>query len=299
MQVNTLDRLTRLLCKTPILPMRLRTVVARMIIGSEFECGEREFASPLCGKLYYGSIDSHIDWHVFFFGCYDPLGLNLLQQIASQLDQPVALDIGANAGNHMMLLSQVCRHVHCFEPYPKILPQLRRNIEENQIANVTLHEFGLSDHGGPAQYYENAQNNFGAGSFEASHNNVRPEPSFKLRLEKADDLFPRLGINHFDIVKIDVEGHEPAVLKGMKRSLINSRPLVYMEHGPTTHQHVESESAFHELFPTDYSFYRVTHRSRWSRTIPRLGNFRYDENSNMLAVPEEKRHACDQLWESR
>ncbi|MCG8653863.1 MAG: FkbM family methyltransferase [Pirellulales bacterium] len=299
MNITLLDRLTRLVCKPKLLPLKVRSAIARSLRGNESSCGDRQFAVPFFGSRFYGGLGSHIDWHVFFFGCYDPLGLALLRQIASRLKDPVALDIGANVGNHALMLAKYCRQVHCFEPYPKVLPQLKQNVHQNQLSHVAIHEFGLSDAAGQAEYYENAEHNFGAGSFESTHNNVQGESSMSLELRRAEDAFPDLGITRFEIVKLDVEGHEVSVLRGMGRALRDARPFVFMENGPTTHQHFSSPDEFLKLFPDDYLFYRLTHANRWSRSTPRLAEFDYEQNCNMLAVPAEKQWICKPMTVAR
>lgn len=293
--VTTLDFFVRTLCTNRMLPRRLRSIVARKLIGLEQQCGSREFEVPFFEKRYFGNIQSHIDWHVFFFGCYDPVGLNLLRHVASRIKDAIALDVGANAGNHMLLLSQCCSHVHCFEPYPKILPQLERNIEQNQLVNVSLHKFGLSDQTAVANYFENDGQNFGAGSFESSHTNTKDQPSFELQIRNGDEALSEVGATNFDLMKIDVEGHEISVLRGLRESLETSRPVIFMEHGPTTHQHVDSEQEFRSLLPEDYTMYRVAHRDRWTRETPCLMPFRYSDNCNILLIANEELSLVDEL----
>ena len=293
--VGLFERFTRLLCGNHLLPLRVRTMLARALAGSENAREPRRFSVPYFGSRYHGSTNSHIDWHVFYFGCYDPCGLNLLRFIADRIEDPVALDIGANAGNHMLLLSSCCKAVHCFEPYPVVLPQLAENIEMNQLRNVSLHRFGLSESAQKANYYENAERNFGAGSFEPQHVNLQKVPAFVLDLKRADDVLPTLGVSDFHIVKIDVEGHEVSVLRGMQRSIALARPLLYLEHGPTTHLLLGSEEEFYGLFPSDYEFYRVSHTERWTRSIPKLVKFDYSANANILAAAPERSAAFREL----
>ena len=47
-----------------------------------------------------------------------------------------------------------------------------------------------------------------------------------------------LGDHRLDVVKIDVEGHEPSVFAGMSRILRESRPLILSEFAPGTIQHI-------------------------------------------------------------
>ncbi|MEX2454758.1 MAG: FkbM family methyltransferase [Rhodospirillaceae bacterium] len=59
-----------------------------------------------------------------------------------------AVDAGANKGTYTYLLSRLCRHVHAFEPYPKMLGILRRTAR----SNVSVVAAALSDMSGTASF---------------------------------------------------------------------------------------------------------------------------------------------------
>ena len=285
----------RAICRRSLLPLRWRISIAKSFVGPEAECGPRTFAVPHSGFQFHGRIDSHIDWRVFFLGQYDPLGLNLLRTLAKGMTAPVALDIGANCGNHMLVMARWCKQVHCFEPYPRILPQLKSNIESNSISNVCLHEFGLSSENAMARYYENESNNFGAGSFEQSHTAVKAQSSYELELKRGDDIFPQIEIDQIDLIKIDVESHEVQVLQGMSRTLESTRPAVLMEVGAMTLGKIANDNEFRRLFPERYTLFRLSFKNRWTRAFPRLLPFVFDKPCNVVAIPNERMTICQGL----
>lgn len=257
-------------------------------MGTEITCQKSEFQVDLYGKNFFGATNSHIDWHVFFFGEYDPLGISLLTQIATTIPNCVFLDVGSNTGTHMLAMSNVCDKIHCFEPYPRILTSLKRHVSANQLSNVTVHEFGLSTDNIVAKYFENVYSNFGAGSFEAQHENVETTSNMELPLRNGDQALTEIGFDKIDIVKIDVEGHEPSVLAGMADHMKKMRPIVFWEFGPTTRIYIKDISDLRSRFPENYTFLYLTYTNRWTRSTPALRPYQFPETGNILAVPNEK-----------
>jgi hypothetical protein len=72
----------------------------------------------------------------------DNLGAKLIQ---NKIRKPkIALDIGANIGNHSVrLFSSLFKKVHCFEPHNEIFQLLA--INTHKYKNISIHPFGLSN----------------------------------------------------------------------------------------------------------------------------------------------------------
>ena len=98
--------------------------------------------------------------------------------------------------------------MHAFEPFALVRDQLQRQIEENQLDNITLHPLGLGNDNTRLPFYAPTGSNAGIGSFDAdstSKGNVR---AGDLALARATIIFRNKGIDRIDLVKIDVEGFE-------------------------------------------------------------------------------------------
>ena len=256
--------------------------MVRKLAGDQCQKIGRRFDVRMLNKRYLGSTDSHIDWHVFFFGEYDPIGTRLLRDIAMKTN-PVFIDVGANTGTHTLAVSEHCAAVHCFEPFLEVLHSLRENLKANDCSNVSVHAVGLSDRTGQAGFTTNKSGNLGAGTFQGSEG----ESDLQLPIEKADDFFPEIGIETIGLVKIDVEGHELAVFRGMSGYLKNSRPIVLWEFNPEKHGD-QKTADLESLFPSEYKIFRLGYQERWTRSTPQLQPVKSLKRGNLVALPVEK-----------
>jgi FkbM family methyltransferase len=134
----------------------------------------------------------------------------------------VVLDIGANVGEWMELAVAInpSLEIHCFEPDPETFRLLTaRTVSKS----VWLNQAACGATEGVQQLYR-----FGSASMMNSlyarqgleHVGVAgPNSSVMVPVRTIDNYCAELGISRVDLVKIDVEGHELAVLQGMLKSL--------------------------------------------------------------------------------
>jgi FkbM family methyltransferase len=133
----------------------------------------------------------------------------------------VYVDVGAHLGTHTLWFARLCpsTHVHAFEPVARFADIVRRNVAVNGLQDsVTVHQIGLDERRGRATNTLSSSHQVG---FTADPQDVDEE--FAVR--RLDDVVR----GHVALIKIDVEGMEQRVLRGAKRILRRSRPLVYAE----------------------------------------------------------------------
>jgi FkbM family methyltransferase len=130
--------------------------------------------------------------------------------------------------------------MHLFEPNPNIFRLLQRSIHANAFWKGTFVRcLALSDSDGQATLtvYEDF---WGGGRLQDPEDlNSSQNPwsasavireQFDVRLTTVDAYCAEQGIDHIDLMKIDVEGHEDSVFAGMSRMLDQSPALsVVME----------------------------------------------------------------------
>lgn len=121
--------------------------------------------------------------------------------------------------------------VHAFEPNPNTMPILRRNLERNGVDDrVVIHEQGLSDAPGAASFYLTTGGNTSSlhAAFEADAVETQVD------LTAGDDVIGPDETIH--AIKIDVEGHEVAALRGLRATIERSREQVvlFVECNPET-----------------------------------------------------------------
>jgi FkbM family methyltransferase len=197
------------------------------------------------GVVFSGDLASPIDRHAYLFGGYDLDSIQLF--IAACRDRRLVLDIGANVGNHSMFFASAFKQVEAFEPNSALWSQFERNAALNGPKNIRLHRFGLSDRPGQLPLYTAGEYYHGLGTLIADYPYGQSLDATSIaRLEVLDDYLPDLQPS---AVKIDVQGFEANVLRGMRRILEKSRPVVWTEVGQSTLGVLNTVEQVQQLFP--------------------------------------------------
>ncbi|MEU5695935.1 FkbM family methyltransferase [Actinosynnema sp. NPDC020468] len=133
----------------------------------------------------------------------------------------VFVDVGANIGWFSLLVAahRPFSEVWAFEPIPDTARRLRNAIGAAGLSNVVVHQLGLGDHAADVPFQVTRDNAF-------TH---RAESGVPLPVRTLDSLWERAGRPRVDCVKVDVEGDEPAVLRGASGLLAEWRPLLLVE----------------------------------------------------------------------
>ena len=191
------------------------------------------FSKDFYGLKYKGNLNNNIDANVFFYGAFEKPLLFFLRDTLNALktDTPKAIfmDIGANVGHHSIFLSKFASQVLSFEPYPKVNIQFKQQIAHNNISNIQIFENGLSDRRETLNYYAPTGNNEGIGSFDESSIGKGNTSYGKLELQEGDQVIESDSWKNIKLIKIDVEGFEKKVIKGLSRTIEEERPVIVCE----------------------------------------------------------------------
>lgn len=145
------------------------------------------------------------------------------------------LDIGANRGDVAIaaLESYPNSKVICFEPVKSTFEELNKNLQPFS-GRAHFYNCALSDSNEEAEI--NITTSHGANSIEpqtAFHQecnpHVREVGKEKIQLVRLDDVAEKFPNQKFDIVKIDVEGHELSVLQGGKNFFSSNVDVIIIE----------------------------------------------------------------------
>jgi FkbM family methyltransferase len=140
-----------------------------------------------------------------------------------------AIDVGANVGHYTLRMSEVVGakgRVISFEPVTSTFEILSATCRFAPFPNVTLINAAASDTCGLVGL--SVPQPGGMPNFYLAHVNSGPAEQSALALT-VDSL--NLS-NRVSLVKIDAEGHDQAVLRGMKALLQRDRPILIVEFGP-------------------------------------------------------------------
>ena len=154
--------------------------------------------------------------------------------VLTQLLRPgdVAIDVGANIGTLAVPMARTVGstgQIHAFEPQPMMFRLLNANAALNGLDQMRLHHMALGSVDGhlpmPAIDYTRPSN-YSALSFSAA----KPQPDASqtsVPIRRLDDVLASL--DRCRLLKVDVEGMEPAVLDGARALIDRHRPVLYLE----------------------------------------------------------------------
>ena len=193
-------------------------------------------------------------------------------------------DVGANVGTTTLFFARRVPHgrVHAFEPSPAMRAVLQRNIELNDVTNVSVHPFGLSDRAG-------------VGSLQLAHAGNPGSAFFTdgggggtiVDVRTMDESMAQQPAPSF--VKIDVEGLELRVLRGGERTITTHRPALVVEINRTALERAGTDTGAIAALLRQWG-YRLLflHRGRFRELDP--ARARDPRLYNMIAVhPEQQR----------
>lgn len=161
-------------------------------------------------QIYFDERDKDVALPLLTDGDFDT-ALRLLVNHTIKPSMVVA-DVGAHIGLFSLFAARRAIHVHAFEPAPVNVAYLRRNVEANQLSNVTITQAAVSDKAGELTFYLMPGHTMGHSAFRSSWTSeALTVPAVTL-----DEAFAG---KQLDFVKIDVDGHEMAVLAGMIKTL--------------------------------------------------------------------------------
>jgi FkbM family methyltransferase len=145
----------------------------------------------------------------------------------------VCYDLGANVGFFTLIAAKAVGEegrVYAFEPLNETAIALRENVNLNSLGQVEVVEAAVSDTVGQATLVE--------GPLSLNAHLKRKDESatsaHEVPATTVDAVIKDRGFLPPDVVKIDVEGEEAAVLRGMKETIRTHRPTIICEMHMTT-----------------------------------------------------------------
>jgi FkbM family methyltransferase len=162
-------------------------------------------------------------------------------------------DVGANIGYLALLFARAVGptgKVYSFEPGRRVLPDLRRTVaREPQLIEIL--ELAASDQDGEARFHEDSD------STDRSTLASAGPDGYVVKTARLDTVWRERGLRMPDVLKIDVEGHEAAVLRGSAELIRQTRPLILFE-SLDTRLRDENIAAIREIAGAEtYEFRRI------------------------------------------
>jgi FkbM family methyltransferase len=178
-----------------------------------FPVAPRVVQTQLGFKVEIRDYQEHIQSYIYWLGRFEPRESAVVRGLLRPGDH--VIDAGANIGWFSLLAASIvgpAGKIFAFEPLGTTADHLQRNLALNGASNVEVHRIALSDTRGKARLaIAEAGNNGTASLFAGDQGEGDIVDTGRL-----DDFLPT---GRFKLLKMDVEGAEPKVLRGAERLL--------------------------------------------------------------------------------
>jgi len=179
-------------------------------------------------KHYAKEIENDVFWKGLTGG-WEKISIHYWMILCRQAG--VIIDIGANTGLYALTAKalNLSANVYAFEPLKQMFDKLIFNNQLNQF-DIASVEKAVSDTNGSAVIYETGTDHVAAATLNAAIR--QPDILTKETLIETitlDTFILENNIRKIDLIKIDVETHEPNVLEGYKQFLPLHRPDFLIE----------------------------------------------------------------------
>jgi FkbM family methyltransferase len=219
-------------------------------------------------KIHNGQIlklnpSEHIQQQIFWYGFYEKKFILAWENLIGE--DAIVLDIGANLGYYSLVAANKAKKgmVYAFEPSPHNRKSLKENLELNQVKNITILPWAVSNESGETKFYQSGQDNSGMSAL------VKPEnfsgQSLKVHAISLDEWLEITPLKKIDLIKMDIEGAEFRALLGMKQLLQKYQPILFIEIDAQLLRRFDtSPSAIHSRLNTyGYKAYTINDKGKF------------------------------------
>jgi FkbM family methyltransferase len=173
---------------------------------------------------------NYLTFQLFWRGLdfYEPITAMLLQKLL----QPGStfVDIGANIGIFSLLVchKQPEVKVIAFEPNPKNFHILKENVAANGFEQITCESIAVSNSDGVAKFFFNDSDMSASLVSDFQSFNTRADWA-EVQTRTLDSYFSQRALTSPVVMKVDVEGHEEALLDGAHQAIASYKPDLILE----------------------------------------------------------------------
>jgi FkbM family methyltransferase len=205
-----------------------------------------------------------IGYSIITAGVFDPCVTETLHRLIDPGD--LVVDVGANVGYLTSLAAARAGDrgaVIAYEPHPHVFELLAANVARwsgrSGVASIEIHEAAVSDRSGTANLASGPlfHANMGLASIDGWEQSGVERDLLPVPVQRLDEMLAGRSIG---LLKVDVEGHEPEVLRGAQQLLQAGlvRDLVFEDHAAYPDPSTELvEAAGYRLFSLENDLFGV------------------------------------------
>jgi FkbM family methyltransferase len=185
-----------------------------------------------CFRMWhYGyELENDIFWAGLLDG-WEKVSIGLWVKLCANPKNQVIIDVGANTGIYALVAKCLNPNatVHAFEPVKRVCEKLSANVALNGY-DIGCHEVGLSNYDGEAVIYEtDGEHVYSVTVNQNIHSQHTAVKETRIRVQRLDTFIEQQALPRIDLLKIDVETHEPEVLEGFGAYLEKFKPTLLIE----------------------------------------------------------------------
>ena len=202
-------------------------------------------------QMYLAGADDGVALRFFWNGSYEKMTLSLWGHFVSR--GGLIIDIGAHTGAYTLAAYSVDinANILSFEPHFMNFSRLNMNLRGNGFSTSNIHMIGVGEKNEilPFSVFPNINYLTSGGSVGTRENSLVTN----IQVVSLDQLLPDKVAADVRLIKIDVEGHEGACLRGMVNLIERYRPVIFFECIAN-----ESGSTVSSILKNfDYNFYMI------------------------------------------
>jgi FkbM family methyltransferase len=209
------------------------------------------------------------------------------------------VDIGMNIGQTLLKVRSIDKQIPYigFEPNPVCVSYLYKLVQVNKIKNIRIIPVGLGSQAEILTLYADNEFASGASVIKGFRKKQKIKWEYNIPVFNGDEILNNLKIG---LIKIDVEGFELDVLKGIINSIKLNRPFILCEILPNYNnrdseryiRQIELESL---LKSNDYSIGRLDEKSAKFKLLNSIDIFDSMDESNYIFIPNERLEDVSEL----
>lgn len=200
------------------------------------------------------------------------------------------VDVGVNVGLYLVKLKALSSEIDYYgiDSSPACIFYTQELIRLNRFKCAKLFTTALSDSNEIVEFYSNTHDDR-MGSLIKQHHKYKEGFSFSTLSMTGDSLINLLKVEEISAIKIDVEGAELMVLKGMEKSIEKYRPYLYIEILFTKNQEDidRAMDICNFILEMNYSILGVNLTSQKTEIITNLNKVGKNYDCNYVFAPNE------------
>lgn len=226
-------------------------------------------------KVFYDPTLSAIGQRIYFDGAFEETYLKICSQYLKR--DSIIFDIGANIGIHSVFFSNIALDgkIYSFEPSLSTYQLLLKNTFSHK--NIIPINSAVSDQTSITRFFD-CDDNALSSLKDTQRSNI--QSTYDVLCYKLDDFLDFFPISKLDFIKIDVEGFEYEVLRGMKNAVMKFKPIIFCEVYGGKNSNKNPEATLKYIEDLNYKVFNITESGMIEYKV------HLDNEPNYLFVPK-------------